>query len=115
MGNSDEAAGSACPTVACIHLADSVQKRKLNCHWRHRKKHRARGEPFILPMIIRGSESQAATSGLQLARWGLQVRSTFVLDYRNVVIRGLGEEHVIPTTAYSATTYSSTVQVDEIL
>jgi hypothetical protein len=31
------------------------------------------------------------------------------------VIRGLGEEHVIPTTAYSATTSSSTVQVDEIL
>jgi hypothetical protein len=44
---------------------------------------------FILPMIIRGSEVRQQRLACDLARWGLELRSTFVLDYRNV------EEHVI--------------------
>jgi hypothetical protein len=60
----------ACSTVACIHLADSVQKRKLNCHWRHGKKHRARqlcGDPIYFTNDNPRKRSQAATPGLRLA------------------------------------------------
>ena len=80
---------TACPTVACIHLADSVQKRKLNCHWRHRKK--ASSAPTLPIAICFTNDNprkccQAATPSLRLADGYRYSCRLFAFKYRNIVI-----------------------------
>ena len=60
-----------CPTAACIHLADSVRKRKLDCHWRHCKNASSAPTPRGAIYFTNDNPrkcSQAATPGLPRAR-----------------------------------------------